>query len=86
MDDELILDVREVRSNGSVYFRRRYKSGLGIEGVYLPEEPEPPAAERTSPLEMGRLSTSQINRLCCEADGEADRAYLEGRWDEAHGR
>lgn len=84
MEVTLIVDKVEHLENGGIRWYRRYSDGFGIGGVYWPEDVAVDPAERTHPACMEGVSVSGIERMCCEAESEAERAYLESRWDEAH--
>lgn len=81
MEPTLIVNEKQVLPDGRVYFRRRYSDGFAIEGVYHPDGDEVPRGRRYT--EMATKSAAVNERMCCEATSEADRAYLNSRWDEA---
>lgn len=80
-----MIDTVEHLDSGAVRWYRRYSDGFGIGGVYWPDSVSAEQSARSHPASMENVPASVINRMCCEAKSEADRAYLEARWDEAHG-
>lgn len=85
MDVTLVVNTVEHLENGAVRWYRRYSDGFGIGGVYWPDDVCHEHSGRAHPATMENVSAVRIERMCCEATSEAERAYLEGRWDEVHG-
>lgn len=79
MERTLTIDERRVLPDGRIYFRRRYSDGSGVEGCYSPDggcAPQPVGF-----ADMANRPTAVVERMCCEATDEAERAYIESRWD-----
>lgn len=80
MEPNLVINETRMLPDGRIYFRRRYSDGFGCEGCYRPDADDVP--QPGMHMDMARVSASEINRMCCEATSEAERADLESRWDE----
>jgi hypothetical protein len=83
MEDKptLLINTVEHLPNGAVRWYRRYSDGFGVGGVYWPDA-EPVECVRNAPAEMHKVSSSAIRRMEDAARDEAERAYLESRWDD----
>jgi hypothetical protein len=81
---KLIRDETTTTPTGATRRIMRWDDGSAIESVTLPDT-FPMIAESTRPIDMTRVSATQINRLECEAASEQERVDLESRWDEQWG-
>lgn len=81
---KLIRDETTTTPTGATRRIMSWDDGSAAEIVTLPDTLSA-IAESTRPVDMTRVSATQINRLECEARSKQDRADLESRWDEQWG-
>ena len=81
---KLIKDETTTTPTGATRRIMRWDDGSAIESVTLPDT-LPVFEDSQLPVDMTRVSASQINRLECEAANDAQRVDLQSRWDEQWG-
>jgi hypothetical protein len=81
---KLIRDETTTTPTGATRRIMRWDDGSAAEIVTL-SDTFPVIADSQRPVDMTRVSATQINRLECEAANDQQRVDLESRWDEQWG-